>query len=283
MPPPLQHVTPRGAPSVQGDLAAYALVPRLSSASLAASVVLGGVAIGVGSAVFGPGARDAVFGGIPGEALLVRIALISTLVSAAVVCPAITFRGVSFRDFIAPQRPVDIRLWFVGAVAPVGLAVLALLIARLFAGTGWEGYWPSAFHPIIILAVIWAAAMEEILFRGWLLRVATAVLPTRARVLVAVAAIFWLTHIGYHGLPSLLLLALGLVLADVALRSGGVEFSAGYHAAHNLVIMEIISKIPNSRSTFSVEIVLLSAAIILSPLLGYYLLGKYLRARRRNI
>jgi membrane protease YdiL (CAAX protease family) len=97
------------------------------------------------------------------------------------------------------------------------------------------------FSLLFIPAVLVAAAAEEFVFRGWILRhVGRKVTRTSLVILSAVASsmvfslIHWETAFDLNALITRA--AVGCGLCYVTLRMGGVEMATGAHAASNLVV-----------------------------------------------
>ncbi|MFM8374660.1 MAG: lysostaphin resistance A-like protein, partial [Phenylobacterium sp.] len=112
------------------------------------------------------------------------------------------------------------------------------------------------FSLLFIPAVVIAAAAEEFIFRGWILRHAgRKVARVSLAVLVALASsmVFSLIHWETDFDPNAIILraAVGLGLCYVTLRMGGVEMATGAHAANNLVIFYLFQ--PFSLAEAAVE------------------------------
>ena len=82
-----------------------------------------------------------------------------------------------------------------------------------------------------------AASVEEVVFRGWLLRQLTAWIgrPWIAALLASV--LFAAVHVPQEATGWAALTLMGLSFSYMALRLGGVEFAIGAHAAHNAMII----------------------------------------------
>jgi hypothetical protein len=102
--------------------------------------------------------------------------------------------------------------------------------------------WPSRLGYALgcFALLIPAAAAEELVFRGWLLRETAAV--TRAPwVLMAVNGVLFSAIHGQFDPSAFLLRALmGAGFVYMTLRLGGIEFSTGAHAANNIIIVLFI-------------------------------------------
>ncbi|HEY2051976.1 MAG TPA: CPBP family intramembrane glutamic endopeptidase [Caulobacteraceae bacterium] len=87
------------------------------------------------------------------------------------------------------------------------------------------------------LLLIPAAAVEELVFRGWLLR-QIAAFNQRPLILIGLSAIiFAAAHFDFSPDAFLTRALMGAGLAYMTLRLGGIEFAVGAHAANNLLIV----------------------------------------------
>ena len=87
------------------------------------------------------------------------------------------------------------------------------------------------------LLLIPAAAAEELFFRGWLLRQASAFLRRPAVLIAATALTFSALHFDFNPDAFLTRALMGAGFAYMTLRLGGVEFSTGAHAVNNMMIV----------------------------------------------
>jgi uncharacterized protein len=87
------------------------------------------------------------------------------------------------------------------------------------------------------LLLIPSAAVEELVFRGWLLRQIGA-FNQRPVVLIGLSAVlFAAAHFDFSPDAFLTRALMGAGLAYMTLRLGGIEFAVGAHAANNLLIV----------------------------------------------
>ena len=87
------------------------------------------------------------------------------------------------------------------------------------------------------LLLIPAAAVEELVFRGWLLRQIGA-FSQRPVILIGLSSIiFAAAHFDFSPDAFLTRALMGAGLAYMSLRLGGIEFAVGAHAANNLLIV----------------------------------------------
>jgi membrane protease YdiL (CAAX protease family) len=116
-----------------------------------------------------------------------------------------------------------------------------------------------------------AAAAEELFFRGWLLRETGAFLR-RPLMLVGVnALIFSALHFDFAPDAFLTLALMGGGFAYMTLRLGGVEFSAGAHAAYNMVIVLFVQPLEVQPAADG-EVSLVSLAVALALAGGHVLI-----------
>jgi membrane protease YdiL (CAAX protease family) len=102
----------------------------------------------------------------------------------------------------------------------------------------WLGRIGYAFAAVALL--IPAAAAEEVVFRGWLLR-QTAALTRNVIVLMVVNGVLFSAIHGEFAVDAFLTRALmGAGFVYMTLRLGGIEFSTGAHAANNILIVLFI-------------------------------------------
>jgi membrane protease YdiL (CAAX protease family) len=85
-----------------------------------------------------------------------------------------------------------------------------------------------------------AAAAEEVVFRGWLLKQMGAFTRNPALLIAINGLLFSAIHFDPNLDAFLVRLAMGVGLAWMTLRLGGIEFAIGAHAANNIVILLFI-------------------------------------------
>lgn len=82
-----------------------------------------------------------------------------------------------------------------------------------------------------------AASVEEVVFRGWLLRQLTAWVGKPWVAALIASALFAAIHFPQDLTGWAALALMGLAFSYMALRLGGVEYAIGAHAAHNSMII----------------------------------------------
>jgi hypothetical protein len=167
-----------------------------------------------------------------------------TVVLAVVYVSRLKGQKSLARDFGLVVRLRDAKALIVGAVLEVGLTLALLPILQLDPDaqnqqllSDLKDHRDAATVILFVIgAVIFAPIVEELLFRGVLLRALLRRFEPAAAVFGS-AIIFALVH--YVGDPNTLpflpaLAGLGAVLAIVALRSGNLSMSIFIHAGFNL-------------------------------------------------
>jgi len=180
------------------------------------------------------------------------------------------------RSITAAPR-VRYRLLIVG----LGLACIALtpiiVAERVFGGEttlpilavspSWGG---RALYAGASLLLIPAAAAEELVFRGWLLRRVAAFAPPPGILVVLTAILFAAAHFDFNPDAFLTRALMGAGFAYMTLRLGGIEFSSGVHAANNMLIVLFLEPL-----NLQAEHPALSAFSLLEDitlLVGYFLI-----------
>lgn len=163
-----------------------------------------------------------------------------------VVASILTRRSV--RDFVTAAAKIRWRLLL------LGLALSLLAFAPL---SFVDRLTSSNVEPLPVVAVsgnmlgrlgyilmslllVPAAAAEEILFRGWLLKQVGA-FSRRPVVIIAVTAVaFSAIHLDFNPDSFLARVIMGAGFAYMTLRLGGIELSTAVHAANNILILLFI-------------------------------------------
>ena len=89
---------------------------------------------------------------------------------------------------------------------------------------------------VTLVAITGAAAAEEAITRGWLMQQTSAFTRNLAVIVSVNAALFSLIHLDPDPLRNLALFISGVSLSLIAVRTGGLEFGIGIHAANNLML-----------------------------------------------
>jgi len=102
--------------------------------------------------------------------------------------------------------------------------------------------WPSriGYAVACVALLIPAAAAEEVVFRGWLLRQSAALTRNPLALMAINGVLFSAVHGEFAPDPFLTRALMGAGFVYMTLRLGGVEFSTGAHAANNILIVLFI-------------------------------------------
>ena len=172
------------------------------------------------------------------------------------------------------------RLLFVGMA--LSMAVLAPLFVadRLFDPSG-QPLPLAAISPRVSVRVLYivgslllipAAAAEELFFRGWLLRTVAA-FSRRPWVLLGVTGIIFSgLHFEFSPDAFLTRALMGAGFAYMALRLGGIEFAAGVHAAHNIMIILFLQPLVLATNTHGAALSLGSLLEDAALVAGYFVI-----------
>jgi len=129
------------------------------------------------------------------------------------------------------------------------------------------------YAAMVVSLFLIAAAAEELVFRGWLTKVVGAWFPDPRVVLVLSGLLFSAIHLDPNLDAFLMRLAMGVGLAWMTLRLGGIEFAIGAHAANNIMILLFIQPMtlkPEPPHAFPPE------TLVIAPLMlaGYVALAE---------
>jgi uncharacterized protein len=165
--------------------------------------------------------------------------------AAAFVAVAALIASHPFHHYVTAARRIRWRL--LGAGLILSTFVLGPVVAadRLFSADAGPlpllamapGPWERGAYGLGALLLIPAAAAEELLFRGWLVR-QTAAFTRRPAILIGLSAmVFSAAHFDFSADGFLTRLLMGAGFAYMTLRLGGIEFSTGAHAVNNIAIV----------------------------------------------
>jgi membrane protease YdiL (CAAX protease family) len=195
-----------------------------------------------------------------------------------VVASAISARPI--RAYVSVTPRPRWRLLATGLLLSMAWLAVLLAIDAMMGGKAptppllsvsplWTGRGLYAIATVVLL--IPAAAAEEIVFRGWMLR-QTGVFTRNVWVLMAVnGLVFSAIHGDFSPDAFLTRAIMGAGFVYMTLRMGGIEFSTGAHAANNIMIVLLIQ--PLSLKTVAAPEI--SAGSILEDLFliaGYVLI-----------
>jgi membrane protease YdiL (CAAX protease family) len=118
------------------------------------------------------------------------------------------------------------------------------------------------------LLLIPAAAAEELFFRGWLLRQTAALLRRPLALIVLPALAFSAMHFDFNPDAFLARALMGAGFAYMTLRLGGIEFSCGVHAMHNMLIVLFLQPL-NFEPAAEGDLTMVSLIEDLALVVGY--------------
>jgi len=154
-----------------------------------------------------------------------------------------------WRRYIIVEQRFRTRLLIAGLVV-VALAMSALILAAAAFGVAPPrppvldlaptavGRVTYAAFAVVLLVV--AAAAEEIVFRGWLLKHTAAFSRNPLWLMAINGLLFAAIHVDPNPDAFLLRMAMGAGLTWMTLRTGGIELAIGAHAANNIVILLLV-------------------------------------------
>ncbi len=205
---------------------------------------------------------------------LLVAAAVNGAFAAAFVAVAALIAGHHFHNYVTAARQVRWRLLGVGVIA--SLIVLGPVVAadRLFSGelgtipllAIGPGALERVGYGLSALLLIPAAAAEELLFRGWLMRQVAAYIRRPAILIGATAVVFSAAHLDFSADGFLTRALMGAGFAYMTLRLGGIEFSTGAHAVNNILIVLFVQPLtlqsPSGPSALSVGSLVEDAAMV---------------------
>ena len=95
----------------------------------------------------------------------------------------------------------------------------------------------ATIYALAALLLVPAAAAEEIVFRGWLLRLFGALTREPMTLILGTALIFSALHFDFAPDDFLMRAIMGAGFAYMTLRLGGIELATGAHAANNILLV----------------------------------------------
>ena len=125
------------------------------------------------------------------------------------------------------------------ALAPVVVVDVLTASAGRTLAASWASIAPNGLVMAVLstLLLIPAAAAEELFFRGWLLRQTAAFTRRPVILMIFTAIVFSVLHRDFSLDGFLSRVLMGVGFAYMTLRLGGIEFSAGAHAANNILVV----------------------------------------------
>lgn len=181
-------------------------------------------------------------------------------------------------DYVNGHEPVRWRL-LVGGLVLVGVVMVAVVGASAAAGepiapplwkispnlAGRALYATTAVGLLVL-----AAAAEELVFRGWLLKQSAAYVRDPVVLMTLNGLLFAAIHLDPNIDAFLVRAAMGAGLTWMALRLGGIELGIGAHAANNAVILLLVRPMttrPDAPHEFKAGLIA-SALVVLAGFIG---------------
>jgi membrane protease YdiL (CAAX protease family) len=185
------------------------------------------------------------------------------------------------RDYVTAAPRVRWRLVALAmALAFAGFAPLVLLermtspAAALppFLGVS-SALGDRVIYALATLLLIPAAAAEELMFRGWMLRQTAAFLRRPLPLLVVPALIFSFVHLDFNPDDFLARTLMGAGFAYMTLRLGGIEAACGVHAMYNMLLVLFLQPL-GAEGPGEGDLSLVSLVEDLALLAGYVALAE---------
>jgi membrane protease YdiL (CAAX protease family) len=232
-----------GAPAAAALFAVFDQPSRATTEGLSSLFVLSVLAGANGAAAV---AFVAVAGGLEHRAIR-RYAIID-----AVYRTRLTVAGLAVVGTV--MSTVVLMSWLLGATppAPPVLALASTSVGR------------AAYVAFAVVLLVLAAAAEEVVFRGWLLKQMGAFTRHPGLLMAANGLLFATIHFDPNLDAFLVRAAMGAGLTWMTLRTGGIELAIGAHAANNIVILLLIRPLslqPDPAHTFQPTSLISAAAI----------------------
>ncbi len=169
--------------------------------------------------------------------------------AATFIGVATVIAGVSPGRYVSVARKIRWRLLASGLLLSMLVIGPLVLVSQfldprappapiLSLASDWPGRAAYAFGCVVLL--IPAAAAEEIVFRGWLLRESAAISRNPLFLMAVNGVLFSAVHWDFAPDAFLTRALMGAGFVYMTLRLGGIEFSTGAHAANNILIVLFI-------------------------------------------
>jgi len=264
------------------------LVVGLALATISFIVVLVTYAFATGHGAEGWAAFGHILGSLnASQPLDLSLALLNLAVAATNAPLALAFVAVaavlarhSIMDYVSVARRVRWRLLVAGLVLST-LVFSPLMAAQVLFSSdappmpiltvSAEPLGRGAYLVAVVALLIPAAAAEELMFRGWLLRQTAALLRQPAPLIAFTAILFAAIHLDFSPDAFLTRALMGAGFAYMTLRLGGIEFATGVHASNNILIVLFVepltSQTINGPSNLSVSSLVVDVAMVAAYIL----------------
>lgn len=218
-----------------------------------------------------PTARQSLF-------ILAVVAGVSLGAAAGFVFAAGAIHHRKITDYVNRGEPVRWRL-LVGGLALVGVAMIAVTAGAALTGEALDPpLWKvspnlagrALYAAMAVGLLVLAAAAEELVFRGWLLKQSAAYVRDPVVLMILNGLLFAAIHVDPNIDAFVVRAAMGAGLTWMALRLGGIELGIGAHAANNAVILLLIRPMttrPDAPHEFKAGLIA-SALVMLAGFIG---------------
>lgn len=181
-------------------------------------------------------------------------------------------------DYVNRGEAVRWRL-LLGGLVLVGVVMIAVVAVATLTGEPIDPpLWKvspnlvgrSLYGLMAVGLLILAAAAEELVFRGWLLKQSAAYVRNPIVLMALNGLLFAAIHLDPNIDAFLVRAAMGAGLTWMALRLGGIELGIGAHAANNAVILLLIRPMttrPDAPHEFKTGLIA-SALVVLAGFIG---------------
>jgi membrane protease YdiL (CAAX protease family) len=181
-------------------------------------------------------------------------------------------------DYVNAGERVRWRL-LLGGLILVGVVMIAIAAGSVLAGETLDPpLWKvspnlvgrTLYGALAVGLLILAAAAEELVFRGWLLKQSAAYVRDPIVLMALNGLLFAAIHLDPNIDAFLVRAAMGAGLTWMALRLGGIELGIGAHAANNAVILLLIRPMttrPDAPHEFKAGLIA-SALVVLAGFIG---------------
>ncbi len=181
-------------------------------------------------------------------------------------------------DYVNRGQPTRWRL-MLGGLVLAGVVMTAVVGVAILTGSSIDppvlkvspNLVGRSFYAVVAVALlILAAAAEELMFRGWLLKQSAAYVRDPMALMVLNGVLFAAVHLDFNLDAFLVRAAMGAGLTWMTLRLGGIELGIGAHAANNAVIILLIRPMttrPDAPHEFKAGLIA-SALVVLAGFIG---------------
>jgi membrane protease YdiL (CAAX protease family) len=181
-------------------------------------------------------------------------------------------------DYVNRGEPIRWRL-LLGGLVLVGIVMSAIVGVAVLSGEQIQSpLWKvspnlvgrTLYATLAVGLLVLAAAAEELVFRGWLLKQSAAYIRNPVLLMLLNGLLFAAIHLDPNIDAFLVRAAMGAGLTWMALRLGGIELGIGAHAANNAVILLLLRPMTtraDSPHEFKAGLIA-SALVVLAGFIG---------------